>query len=255
MCFYWCFLGPKDALERGRGANSMKKIEFIYDVTCPNVAEARKQIARSLSELGFPLTWKEWNRSDANAPGYVKEYASPTILVDGQDVVGGEKIDGSAGCRVYIDEQGRLQGVPPVEAIKKAIVDETASKARWRRVMAVFPVLGLSALPALSCPVCWPAYAGLLSSVGVGFFNYTPFLLPFMVLFLLLALWMLGYRAKARRGYGPLLVGAIGAILILAGKFTLPSSLWLYGGIGLLIGSSIWNARPVRAKINQSEKA
>ncbi len=42
----------------------------------------------------------------------------------------------------------------------------------------------------------WPAYAGLLSSVGLGFLISAKYLLPLTVVFLIFALAALGFRAK-----------------------------------------------------------
>ena len=39
----------------------------------------------------------------------------------------------------------------------------------WKRSLSVLPGVGISLLPKLSCPLCWPAYAGLLSSVVPNF--------------------------------------------------------------------------------------
>ena len=47
----------------------------------------------------------------------------------------------------------------------------------WRRVVAVLPGVGVSLLPKLTCPMCWPAYAGLLSAVGLGFLISSQYLL------------------------------------------------------------------------------
>ena len=110
----------------------------------------------------------------------------------------------------------------------------------------MLPAIGLALLPKLTCPVCWPAYAGLLSSFGIGFFNYTPYLLPITSLFLIVAVFALIYRAKVRRGYGPFAFGLLASISILVGKFSYDSDMALYLGVGLLIGASLWNAWPSR---------
>lgn len=39
----------------------------------------------------------------------------------------------------------------------------------WRRAATVAPGIGVSLLPKLICPLCWPAYAGLLSALGLSF--------------------------------------------------------------------------------------
>ena len=102
-------------------------------------------------------------------------------------------------------------------------------------------------IPGISCPACWPAYAGLLSSVGIGFFNYTPYLLPLTLIFLAVALVALGYRAKTRHGYYTLMLGAAGSVLLVFGKFLLSNNYILYSGIGIIVGASTWNSLPSRA--------
>lgn len=114
--------------------------------------------------------------------------------------------------------------------------------------IAVVPAIVVALLPTLSCPACWPAYAGLLSSFGIGFFNYTSYLLPTTSVFLAVAVAALIYRAKARRGYGPFVLGLLASIMILAGKFSYDSDTALYLGVGILIGASLWNTRPRRLK-------
>lgn len=119
-------------------------------------------------------------------------------------------------------------------------------KNGWRRAAAVLPGIGLALLPKLTCPACWPAYAGILSSMGLGFVNYNPYLFPLTALFLTLAVASLGFRAKRRRGYGPLIVGTVAALVLLIGKFLFASEAALYGGIALLTAASLWNSWPQR---------
>lgn len=114
----------------------------------------------------------------------------------------------------------------------------------WRHSLVALPGVGVSLLPKLACPLCWPAYAGLLSSVGLGFLISTKYLLPFTVAFLALALGALAFRAKKRHGYKPLVLGVVAAGGILAGKFHWESNLVLYSAVGLLVVSSVWNAWP-----------
>jgi len=74
----------------------------------------------------------------------------------------------------------------------------------WKQGLLSLPGIGLSALPKLACPACWPAYAGLLSSLGLGFLISTAYLLPLTAVFLALAPAALAFRAKSRGGLGPL---------------------------------------------------
>jgi len=76
----------------------------------------------------------------------------------------------------------------------------------WKQGLLAIPGIGVSLLPKVACPLCWPAYAGLLSSVGLGFLLSATYLLPLTAGFLLIALAALAYRARQRRGYGPLVL-------------------------------------------------
>jgi len=71
----------------------------------------------------------------------------------------------------------------------------------WKQGLLALPGIGVSILPKLACQACWPAYAGLLSSVGLGFLISTAYLLPLTIAFLALALTALAFKARDRRGY------------------------------------------------------
>ena len=119
----------------------------------------------------------------------------------------------------------------------------------WKQNLLAAPGIGLSLLPKIACPACWPAYAGLLSSIGLGFLvpNRT-YLLPLTVAFLLIAIGTLAFRARRRRGYWPFALGILAAGLILLGKFSLASNPVLYAGLGLLILASAWNSWPIASR-------
>jgi mercuric ion transport protein len=115
----------------------------------------------------------------------------------------------------------------------------------WKQTLVGLPGVGVSILPKLACPACWPAYAGLLSSVGLGFLISTIYLLPLTVAFLILALAALVFRANRRRGYGPFVLGLVAAGGVLLGKFAFESSFVVYSALGLLVIASLWNAWPL----------
>ena len=104
------------------------------------------------------------------------------------------------------------------------------------------PGIGVAMLPKLLCPLCWPLYAGVVSSVGLGFLIGTTYLLPITSVFLILTLAVLGFRARQRRGFGPFLIGLVASASVLIGKFYLESNALVYGGVGLLVVASLWNA-------------
>ena len=116
----------------------------------------------------------------------------------------------------------------------------------WKRGLLALPGVSVSMLPKLACPACWPAYAGLLTSVGLGFLISAVYLLPLTAAFLVLALGAMAFRADKRRGYGPFLLGMIAASGVLLGKFVWESNATMYGAVGLLVIASLWNSWPRR---------
>ena len=226
------------------------KVELIYDADCPNVTETRTRLVEAFAAAGLAPQWQEWRRGNQDSPEYTRRFGSPTILVDGRDISSTTAMDGSGACRVYAHTTGRIAGVPPLENIQAAL--HGAGRAAvpgqsLKQTLPALPAVGIALLPKLTCPLCWPAYAGLLSALGIGFVNYTPFLLPLTAVFLVLTLIMLAYRAGNRRGYAPFALGIVASVIVLAGKFGLDLDLALYGGITLLVGASLWNAWPKRA--------
>jgi mercuric ion transport protein len=110
------------------------------------------------------------------------------------------------------------------------------------------PAVAVSLLPKAVCPICSPAYAALLSSLGLGFLA-TAYLLPVTVGFLVVALVALGFRAGSRHGLGPFTVGLIATACVLSGKFWFSSDSTTYVGIGLLVVASVCNAIPKRRSV------
>lgn len=119
----------------------------------------------------------------------------------------------------------------------------------WKHSLMTVPGVGASLLPKLACPLCWPAYAGLLSSVGLGFLISAKYLLPITAAFLAFAVGGLAFRARQRHGYGPFMLGAFSAAAVLVGKFWWESDPAMYAGVGVLVIASMWNAWPYRAAV------
>jgi hypothetical protein len=229
----------------------MTRVELIYDTDCPNVQRARRALLEGFNLAGLQPSWTEWDRKSPDSPAYARGYGSPTILVDGWDVGGAAPGDGGSSCRLYHNGSGAFGGAPSAEQVAEVLRGghaqpsvPTRSSSGWRSSLATIPGIAFAFLPKLACPACWPAYAGLLSSVGLGFLLDTAYLLPLTAVFLVLAVGALAFRARSRRGYGPFGVGLAAAGVVLVGKFVFESDAAMYGGIGLLVSMSVWNAWP-----------
>jgi hypothetical protein len=223
------------------------RVELIYDADCPNVAAARSVLIEAFARTRTSARWREWERSAADTPAYARSYGSPTILVEGRDVAGVEPASASPNCRIYGDD-GLLSRTPTVSMICEALRAASGGRrGRFRSVVASLPAVGVALLPKLTCPLCFPAYSALLGAAGLGFVDYTPYLLPATLAFLGVALGALAIGARRTRRLAPLALGLVSAGLVVAGKFVAESEWTTNAGIALLVASiflSTW--RPAR---------
>lgn len=226
----------------------MPAVDLIYDDDCPNVSAARTNLMRAFSAVALPPRWREWRRGDPALPAGLAVFGSPSIVVDGIDV-GSDSGASAACCRLYETADGAaLSGAPTVEAIasvlRVAAAAGTASAPRGARMsgLAMVPGVLVALLPKVTCPACWPAYAGVLSALGLSFLLQTAWLLPLTLVSLSGAIAVLAWGWRRGRGAGPLALGAVAALVAVVGKFALEIDALLYGGIAALVVASLWNA-------------
>ena len=122
----------------------------------------------------------------------------------------------------------------------------------WRGMLAAVPAVGIALLPNVTCPACWPAYAGLLSALGVPVLIGSAVMMPLTVVFMAMAVGSMAYRAKNRRGYGPFLIGLVAAATLIIGKFVFAIESLTYGGLFLLLVATLWNSWPKRRQAEAS---
>ncbi len=113
-----------------------------------------------------------------------------------------------------------------------------------RPLVIALPGIAGAVLAKLACPVCWGAWSSLFGAVGLGTVQYASLGIPLGLAFLGLSLLSLAYRARQRRGYGPLVAGAVFATVLLFGELQLHSELFTLAGVAGVIGAAIWNAWP-----------
>ncbi|MEK6594469.1 MAG: hypothetical protein AABZ67_15460 [Pseudomonadota bacterium] len=215
-------------------------VELIYDADCPNVTATRSLLIKAFTQTGVSARWREWERTAPDSPEYARTYGSPTILVDGEDVAGTGPVAGAAACRVYADTHGALSRTPSLEAVCSALLRAPSTqpaRTRWQAMVASVPAVGAALLPKLTCPLCFPAYAALLSALGLEFVNYTPYLLPLTAAFLTVALGVLAFQARRTGRITALALGAVATGLVLIGKFYFESDWLTTGGVLLLVAA------------------
>lgn len=227
-------------------SQNSNRVELIYDADCPNVAQARSLLIKAFTQTGVSARWREWERSAPDSPEYARRYGSPTILVNERDVGGGAPGAGNAACRIYSDGDGKLSRTPPLEAICSALMSASPGKperTRWQAVIASLPAVGAASLPKLTCPLCFPAYAAVLSALGLEFVDYTPYLLPLTAAFLAVAVIVLAVQTRRTGKVYPLLVGIAASVIVLTDKFYFESEWPTVGGIALLVTAVFFGSR------------
>ncbi len=120
------------------------------------------------------------------------------------------------------------------------------TRRNGRSVLGI-PAAALAALPL--CPACYPAYAGVLSALGLTALSNTTVQTVLTVLFLSAALGALFYKAKSRRGYGPLALGAAASAVLSFAKFVMGSDPITYVAVGALVLAGLWNVWPRSAPL------
>jgi mercuric ion transport protein len=104
------------------------QIELVYDRDCPNVDDARAMIRAALAEVGAEIRWTEWDREDARTPERLRNYGSPTVLVNGRDVGCDENEltqSDANSCRVYLEDDESIGGAPSSKRIASAIREQS----------------------------------------------------------------------------------------------------------------------------------
>jgi len=104
------------------------RIQLLYFEGCPHVEETRVVLRSALAACAIPdVTVEELDVEAATTPSDLRGWGSPTILVDGVDLLGERSATGMA-CRVYPGAE--LSGVPPRELIELRLREAVSSHLR-----------------------------------------------------------------------------------------------------------------------------
>ena len=111
----------------------------------------------------------------------------------------------------------------------------------WVQTLVAIPAAVLALLPSFSCPVCIAAYAGVLSSLGLGFVLSDRVQRPLIVFFLTVTLGSVALATKQHKRRGPFLFVLTGSLAIVAGRLLWSVHPALYLGVLCLVAGTVWN--------------
>jgi hypothetical protein len=97
------------------------RVELLVVEDCPHLEQARRDLesvlGRGIIEVPIQLILVG-NLDDAE---FLDFQGSPTIRINGDDVVPQPDLPVALACRVYRDAEGRMAGSPPIESIRAAV--------------------------------------------------------------------------------------------------------------------------------------
>lgn len=97
-------------------------VELLWWEGCPSTERALEAVRSALSELGFAdvevRTREVQTDGEAGELGFV---GSPTILIDGTDLVPPADEPTGLTCRVYRRRDGRISPIPDPDDLREAL--------------------------------------------------------------------------------------------------------------------------------------
>jgi hypothetical protein len=113
-------------------------------------------------------------------------------------------------------------------------------RSRWNS-LAALPAAFLSLLPAVTCPACLGAYAGLLSALGLGFLVRSTVLEPLLISTLLIGLGSILWSTLQHHNPWPLALTLLGNLAVVVGRYAVASQEMQWLGFPLILGGALWN--------------
>ena len=83
------------------------RVELVYFTGCQNVEPMRRLIRRCLEQLGLLCEIVEVDTNAPTVPDVYRQMGSPTVLVDGTDVLCGHA-GGAQSCRLQLPTETEL---------------------------------------------------------------------------------------------------------------------------------------------------
>ena len=109
---------PISGYSMGIRAEMNMRIQLIYSDDCPNVEATRAALLRSLAAENLSVSVEELDVAAPGTPEHLREWGSPTILINGVDV-GGENGPTGPCCRLY--DGASRRGIPSEAMIVEAL--------------------------------------------------------------------------------------------------------------------------------------
>ncbi|MER5626740.1 thioredoxin family protein [Streptosporangium sp. NPDC002544] len=98
----------------------MMELTVLVVPDCPNASVLDERLAEVLADRRWVSVMRRVIDDDEQAARWGMR-GSPTLLIDGVDPFADPGVPVSVSCRMYRDEDGRLEGAPSVAALRRAL--------------------------------------------------------------------------------------------------------------------------------------
>jgi proline dehydrogenase len=117
------------------------RIELLASSDCPHAQRAEEILRTALTEDGREPQVERIYIGDIDHAAGLGFHGSPTIRIDGRDVVPTDDLPINLGCRLYRQPDGRLDGIVPAETIRAEVARRQEEQAQERAARAARPKL------------------------------------------------------------------------------------------------------------------
>lgn len=125
------------------------------------------------------------------------------------------------------------------------------------KTLKAVPSVLLSILIAFfpKCPICWGVYMSMFGSLGLAQLPYMGWLLPVLISFLAIHLFVI-YKKSTRNNYLPFLLSLAGVMIILTGRFSFGNEKWILitGMLFMISGSFLMQFPAIRIHLFTSKQ-
>jgi hypothetical protein len=97
------------------------RVELLAFEDCPHLEQARRDLESVLRKGIIETPIQVVFVADQGDAEFLNFQGSPTIRINGDDIVPEPDLPVAMACRRYLDEEGRVTGSPPIEAIRVAV--------------------------------------------------------------------------------------------------------------------------------------
>ncbi|MEO7118085.1 MAG: hypothetical protein ABIZ34_03845 [Candidatus Limnocylindrales bacterium] len=97
------------------------RAELLFTPDCPNVDRAEMLLRSILFERGLTVAIDRVPITDLDDAARLGFRGSPTVRIDGSDVAPDPNGEVGLSCRLYLQPDGRLDGIPSAEDIRSLL--------------------------------------------------------------------------------------------------------------------------------------